>query len=326
MKEVHRSNRLVRGALFIAVLFLSAAPGGGLFSLSSPTDIEAHIRVAPDTLLIGDPLTLTLVLVHGKGGELVIEGISPGSSSFDLIEKGELGSSLSGENCTDSLVLALTTYETGELPLGPVSVALKRNGIPDTLQVPAPSVYVRSLLGPQARDLRDIKGLMPVPERARLAWIAILCLLSALAAAFLLWRRRRRKTVRPAQAPIPAEPPHVWALRELAGIERMELPARGRVKEHYVLVSDVLRRYISARHNVETLERTTREILADLAAAGTRPDYRDSYGRVLAEADLVKFARWKPEPAVTSALVPRVRDIVDHTSLAEVEEVVGAVR
>jgi hypothetical protein len=326
MKEVRRPNRLC-GRVFFFFLFILAASGGDVLSQFPPEEIRASITVTPDTLSIGDRLTLTLEVRHSRSEEVRVESVSPASGDFELVEKGEITTAMEGDTALDSLTFTLTTYDTGQFALGPVNVALVRNGTPDTLLVQAGEIFVQSLLEPDAKDLRDIKGMMPVPGRFRFLWIAIgSFLILAIAVLLLIRRRRRSRASRPAGLVEPLPPADVWARGELAKIERMELPARGKVKEHYVLVSEVLRRYIFLRHGVETLERTTGELLSDLTTTGIAPLHREAYARILEEADLVKFAKWKPEPAVSAGIIPRVREAVDRTSILEAEEVVHAVR
>jgi cbb3-type cytochrome oxidase subunit 3 len=316
MKEVRRPNRLC-GGLFFFLLSVAVSFGGDV-AASPPDDVRVRMSVSPDTLLIGDPLTLHLEITHGRGEDVRVEGVIPASAAVERLSEGTEKSSARGDIAVDSLTFIFTTYETGDIVLGPVDVLLVRNGTPDTVRVEVPDVHVKSLLGPDAKDLRDIKGLLHATGRSRLAWIAAGVILFLLALVlFLLRRRRRSRAVRREAAALPLPPPDEWARHELAKIEAMELLARGKVKEHYVLVSDVLRHYISMRHGIEALERTTAEILGDLGAREAASDVRAEYAQILQDADLVKFAKWKPDAQASGDFIPRVRGIVGRTSPVE---------
>jgi hypothetical protein len=107
-------------------------------------------------------------------------------------------------------------------------------------------------------------------------------------------------------------PPHEVAHEELDRIERMGLVAAGRIKEHYTFVADALRTYTARRYGIQTLERTTDEILQEMDDRGVVPAehvarYRDFY-RV---CDMVKFAKYIPESDEANTLVPTARAIVD---------------
>jgi len=102
-------------------------------------------------------------------------------------------------------------------------------------------------------------------------------------------------------------PPDFVALTELERIEGMGLPARGEFKQFYTLVTDAVRRYLEARFGVEALDRTTHELLGDLARRGLEVD---GLAALLDEADLVKFAKYRPDEACAEGAMSLARDVV----------------
>jgi hypothetical protein len=140
-----------------------------------------------------------------------------------------------------------------------------------------------------------------------LLWIAGALALAALAF-WLIRRRRRRPAAKPAEPEITAD---VAAYRRLDEIERMKLLERGEIKTHYTLVVDVLRTYLERRYLILALDQTTDEILWDLRQH--EADTGD-IEPVLREADLVKFAKYRPEIGAAKPLVGAVRTIVAKTA------------
>jgi hypothetical protein len=125
-----------------------------------------------------------------------------------------------------------------------------------------------------------------------------LVLLALLAAILLAWRRRRRAREIPA-APIPAEEPFLEALDALRR-EGGDLP-RDFFHER---LSDAVRRYVSAVTGVDALDRTTRELEAELRASGrARAEAIGDVVRLLRRSDLVKFARRPDDWAEARALL-----------------------
>ncbi len=166
------------------------------------------------------------------------------------------------------------------------------------------------LIAADSKDLKPLKQQWQAP-RNWLAWIAAGLGALALIAAAVWWFRRRRRRGEPVAAPEVRLPPDFVALTELERIEAMGLVERGEYKAFYTRVVDVIRRYIEERFGVEAMDRTTGELLDDLARHGKRID---GLGALMNEADLVKFAKFTPAPASATAAIASARSIVIATT------------
>ncbi|HPY67608.1 MAG TPA: hypothetical protein PLP03_05530 [Bacteroidales bacterium] len=97
---------------------------------------------------------------------------------------------------------------------------------------------------------------------------------------------------------IDPDPPHIIAFRELERLREEELWQKGDVKKYYSRLTEILRQYLERRYGVNSLEMTTSETLNALVESGFKKDEAYSTLKsVLNDADLVKFAKYKPEPA-----------------------------
>ena len=126
-------------------------------------------------------------------------------------------------------------------------------------------------------------------------------------------RRIRRRHAIPVAAETPAAvplDPRAAALAELDAIARDGWPARDPVRA-IELAAGVLRDYIGGMLPAAAGALTTRELLALLPTSlnGTA----DAVRRALGDADLVKFARVRPDAASAGSFVEEVRRLLVAT-------------
>lgn len=211
----------------------------------------------------------------------------------------------------------LAFYRVGRRPIPLFGVPFVRivSGQRGVLVSDSAYVDIDSVAPPGNPTLKDIKDI----ERQRGPDPRLLVAAVGLAAvAAVAWRLRRR--ARPTAPALPeSEPagpapivlgPYEIALARLVQIERERWPVRGEVDRHYEAVADVLRRYLEEAHGIPALERTTGELVWSLPPALADGGLRDRCGALLAEADLVKFARRRPDDADAARLVRVARDLL----------------
>lgn len=162
-------------------------------------------------------------------------------------------------------------------------------------------------------DIADIKG----PLAARRAWWPWLLAAALGALAWEAWRRWRARPVAQGGAAAPAEPPvppEVAAERALEALAAEGLWERGEHAAYYLRLTDILRAYLEARYREPATAMTSVEVArlikdkhADLKAAGVVRE-------LLQRADLVKFARIKPDPEDGPRDARSVLDVVRATT------------
>jgi hypothetical protein len=157
------------------------------------------------------------------------------------------------------------------------------------------------------RDITPIEQL-PEPPDWRPSGIVLGSVGAAIAlAAFLVWKLRRPPV------PPPEPTPQEWALKELARIDALDLPAAQEVERFHVLVSDVLRQFLERRFGLHVTEQTTPEFLADLRrSALLAPEQQELLREFLRQCDLAKFARAEFTPVECQALLGTARDFIQQ--------------
>ena len=113
--------------------------------------------------------------------------------------------------------------------------------------------------------------------------------------------------------------PHERALDDLALVAEMGLPENGRFKEHYTLISDALRLYVSKRYNVDVLERTTVEVKRMIRQTEIPTDAARELIKVLEESDMVKFADITPRISDAYLVLDVAKQFVEYTKPVDEE-------
>jgi hypothetical protein len=160
--------------------------------------------------------------------------------------------------------------------------------------------------------LRDIKE--PAPSRAPPPLELLLGLAAVGAAGWLAWRARRHASadaVEPTPSPAPAAAPpdpYETASRRLDEIAEKPWAARD-VARHYSEITDTLRDYLEA-YGIPARERTTTELRWMLPPGMVAGDGEGRFLGVFEQADLVKFAHWRPDADQADTFLDEARALL----------------
>jgi len=117
-------------------------------------------------------------------------------------------------------------------------------------------------------------------------------------------------TVRPLRENVPA---HIAAISSLETLRRKELWREGKIKQHHIELTDILRLYISRRFGIAAQEMTTEEILVALPSKINDYTASNLIAGILREADMVKFAKYRPDDDVHEAAIEKALGFVSST-------------
>lgn len=107
----------------------------------------------------------------------------------------------------------------------------------------------------------------------------------------------------------------------IEALEKSKLWTKGKLKEHYIELSFILRSYLSSRYQINLLEKTTYETKLLLTQKGLHKESVETIGEILDQADLVKFAKSAPEELTVLSISVLAKQIVAETSPIEFENV-----
>jgi hypothetical protein len=282
----------------------SEVRSGGRFVLRS--------ELKPGRATLGDVIEWRLtadVPRHALAGRLIEERAD---SSLAMVDPGRNPHLTSGrQRDIWRWTRQVQGFTLGPIPLPRAALVTDRASGSDTIAFPPDTLFVDSLTAAPRDSIEPDRGpispgLRPMDRMVAAGAVALLLLLAALVA----WGARRALGRRAAvPAGTPPEPPSLRLGRALEAL-RDELDRLSR-DAFYERLSGAVRSYIEDETGIPAPERTTREIQAELrqlgrADAGTL----ERIGRLLARADLAKFARAEDERALALAAIEEARALV----------------
>lgn len=117
-------------------------------------------------------------------------------------------------------------------------------------------------------------------------------------------------------------PPFNEALNRLKALDEKQLLQQNKVKAYYTELTDIVRTYIEKDTKIPALESTTNELIETIidfnssSNLGIDPGTIQELKAVLSGADLVKFAKWKPEPEEIKSDRNSIEEILKSTQEA----------
>lgn len=138
----------------------------------------------------------------------------------------------------------------------------------------------------------------PVTFGELVPWLLLSVIIAVLIWLLIRIYRRFGKKSKEVIIPENIEPAHVIAFRELERLKEEKLWQSGETKKYYTRLTEILRKYLENRFGVFSMELTTSETLDALLKTNfSNNDAFNKLKHVLTSADLVKFAKFKPEPS-----------------------------
>lgn len=280
-----------------------------LLILSLPATLKSQdisVTAAFDTtnILIGDQINFSVTVEQPSGIKLEIPVFRDTiAKSIEILSGPHKDTSkIQGNRLRITDRYLITSFDSGYYRVKPVYAELNdNNGLKRYFSDYSVLEVHRVRLTPPDTSAKifDIKG----PYRAPLTLGEILpWMLVALLAAAITWMvirliKLNRKSAGKNTAPVITEPAHVIAFRELEKLKEEQLWQKGEIKKYYTRLAEIVRQYLENRFDVYSMEMTTSETLQALVRTGFKRD--EHYNRlktVLTAADLVKFAKYKPDP------------------------------
>jgi hypothetical protein len=289
-------------------------------ALAQQNNISVDSQVDKSAIHIGDVVKYSVTVTHVPGVKVQMPGKAANLGAFEIRDYKDYDP----EKINNQIVLRtdyfISTFDVGEFEIPPLTFRYTVAG--DTteheLKTETLKIVVESMKPSEAGDIRDIKAPLTLPRdwRKLILWgsIALGILLAIAAAVYVWWRKKTGKSLLP-QKIEPPRPPHEVALEELTALKNSSLLAEGKIKQYYIRVSEIIRRYIEGRYFIIAMELTTFELVERLRGAEADSEIIDLVHNFLAPCDLVKFAKYRPTADENADIIEKAFAIVERTKL-----------
>jgi hypothetical protein len=276
--------------LFINLALISQAAEESLIS------VESHVDRA--TITIGDRILYTLTVKTDPGVKLEPLALGSNLGAFEVKDYKIYNpvKTKDGKIVNKSEYI-ITTFTTGEYVIPPIAINYSDpKGEKKQIQSEPLFILVKSV-GATESDKEDIRGLKPPIEikGGYWAYLLIFPILALLATGGFLYYRQKSKAVALPKIPEELKKP-AWevAFLELENLKSSDLLERGEIKKYYIILSDVIRKYLERRYQITALDRTTPEVKIEMKSVKVDKEIINSTCDFLASCDLVKFAKYIP--------------------------------
>ena len=215
----------------------------------------------------------------------------------------------------------VSAFDSGEFHAGPVPVVFRNgSGNIDTVFSNAVIVAVSTLPVDTTRPFKAIKGPLDVP----FSWrefipyiIGGIVLLLLIFTGIFLWMKYQKEKPKVEARPLPKDPAHIWARKELQKLADEKLWQSDQSKLYYSRLADILRLYLEYRYGWLALESTSQEIEEEIDNYNMKDKAKESLLPILRTADLVKFAKMLPTPDVNIKAMELANKFIDFTEPKE---------
>ena len=277
--------------------------------------VSVNATVQPSEIMIGEHALINLQVIAPKDKEILFPVYQDSIvGGLEVLSIGNPDTTITDNVRTINMKYLVTSFDSTlyYIPFMPVSDGIdtiKSNGF--GLKVIAPELsdstlaYLEKINTGQTDSidfeelqLSDIKSIQKAPfvwkDLLSLLWIPliIILMLGVIGAIIYLIIRKNRQGY--FFTPPPVLPAHVRAVESLDKIKAEKIWQQERYKEFYTQLTDVLRRYISERFGINSLEMTSGEILGIIKTKVEEGSAYENLKQILTIADLVKFAKHTP--------------------------------
>lgn len=318
---VHRIAAM-RGGIALIIGLIAGLIAPAYSQDTAPLTLTSQVDRSKIT--IGDLITYRITVSRLPEVEVEWPGLGSNLGAFEIRDYDVLDPREADGRILEEVRYTISTFDTGAFVIPPLAVRYftPPDSVRHELQTEPLDIYVASLMPSIEGDIRGLKPQEELPPdySTFIIWgLAGLLLLLLAVGTWLYLRYRKRGRLALFKPEPPPRPAHEVALEALRALEAEQLFEQGRVKEHFSRLADIVRAYLDGRFFIPALEMTTFEILAHENLNGQLDEQRRELESLLNICDLVKFAKYVPDPEEHRNALTQAYRLVESTKLVYAE-------
>lgn len=278
--------------IFISIwMFVCCAPGiHGQISLKAQMDSSI--------MFIGQQSAFHLILSTPQNSRVTFPILTGDTlvNGIEIIQKSPIDTVLTNDGRMEMIQhFLVTSFDSGLYYIPPIPVAFGT----DTFYSNDLGLKILTLeVDTVKKTVYDIKSVQKPLFYLSDYLTQIVCILGIYALIlFLIWIYLKKKFKVTPEMVIQSEqtlPPHIAAIMELDKIKQHKIWKQGKNKEFYTQLSEIIRKYMSRRFQINALEMTTEELLSIFRKDRISVSVYENLKQILQLSDLVKFAKIEP--------------------------------
>ncbi len=218
----------------------------------------------------------------------------------------------------------IAAYDTGSFVIPPTGILyFTDDTVANTLFTDGIGIRVESILETGTEDILDIKSNLEIPYNWRNRIIIVTVVLVVIIGSvigYLYYRKKKRGESLFEWKKEPDRPAHESAFSALDDLRASDLLREGKIKEFYIVLSDIIRLYLQRRYFIPVLEKTTSETVELLSKQNVESSVASQVKGLLSESDLVKFAKFAPDDNASENNIELAYEIVETTKIIELPD------
>ena len=284
-------------------------------------EIKVNAKLDTNLILIGDQLKFKIEVEQNRNVYTEFPVFNDTIvSSIEIVERSEIDTTfLSDKIIHLEQEYTVTSFDSGFHVIPALPFPFVKNSIKDTIFTRPVLLQVYTFQIDSVTGITDIKPPINTPitfeEVAPYLGYSLIIILIILAIIWLIIKLSKKKAI-PIIRQKPKEPAHKIALRELDKLEEEKLWQQSKFKEYHSKLTDILRRYIEDRFDINAMEQTSNEVLDAIRHANIlSAENFEKLSQMLSIADYVKFAKLKPLPDENERSLKHAYDFVLSTKV-----------
>ncbi len=283
-------------------------------------NINVSAKVDTTDYLVGDYIHYSIKVKYTSGIRIIPPTLKDKLKNLEIVKSLPLTKDKNKNSDFVQFNYILSGYDSAEviIPKIPITYFIGSNSEPKTAFSNEVVVYIHTLPVNINKEIKDVKKPLEIKFDWKFWLILSLIILAIIILLYLLYKKYKKpKEERKVKIKTPPVPVHLLALKALDELKNKKLWQQGKIKEYHSELTGIIRKYFEDRYNYNSLEKTTEENLEILNKIMDNQKVIDTTRKFLTNADMVKFAKFKPMPTVNEEMMQQAIDIVKKTKQDE---------